>query len=524
MTGKFLILVSKLRCSGLPPSMLPLQLFMLRAGNSVQLEIYTKTYLFHDPILQFLLDYSSKCAILISSYVTLEDTLSPSYRKSLPTSKHVFPTISHILGVFALSVTYFDAPNFQLDDLESLLSSKFISLDREEFVPTLEKNRQRDSISGSSLPHSGIRSALSRSPPRQISRATSGGSGSGALSGTDSMAVAERFILPPSIGSSASTGTTALIPPPRPFPSMAPGPIISSTSSPSGLAINRLRKESMNSSSSSSMSIRDHQSMLPSAGGTSSPLSSSPSTGAVPIRKQSIFKTNTVSSASGSSPSLSIRQGIPSSRDGGPVPIASGTHSRQASSNSPIPSVARLPPSPIGSGFNSTLGGTPSSYGDRRPGTSGSNASSERDRRVSLQSIGHSALSGAEDAGHTDSGGGALPMPVPPRKRYSSSFGHRYAGSGSSSSGAPPVGSAASGQSGVGGVFTSPLAINTSSNTNKEGDDDRGIGTGPSGRNTPASINSDTRKEVCSPNWPGCRAVLLIDGLAPGTLSQHYNR
>ncbi|KAF9531461.1 autophagy-related protein 13-domain-containing protein [Crepidotus variabilis] len=451
-----------------------------------------------------------------------DEAPSPNYHRPLPTSKHAFPTISHILGIFTLSATYLNTPNFQLDELESLLSSRFISLDKEEFVPTLEKHRQRDSISGSSLPSSsGIRSVLSRSPPRQIARATSSGVtgtavGGGLLSGVDSMAVAERFIIPPVIGSSASTGTSALIPPPRPFPSMNPSPTnVGSTSSPSGLAINRLRKESMNSSSSSSLSLRDHPIPLPSAPGTSSPLSSSPSTGAgVPIRKPSIFKSNTVSSASGSSPSLSARQGIPSSlsREGGAIPAAGGSHSRQPSSNSPLPSVARLPPSPIGSGFNSAHGGTPSSLGDRRPGTSGSGASSDRDRRVSLQSIGHSALAGGgEDQGQSvGSGSGTVPLPVPTRKRYSSSFGHRYAGSGGSSStglgtgavaSGAVVGSAASGQSGLsnisggpGGV-TSPLANTGPTTAAMTSAVDVGVVGGTSGKNTPASIGSESRKE-----------------------------
>ena len=78
------------------------------------------------------------------------------------------PPITHPMGEFAVSVTYLTSPNFQLDTLESLLSSRFLSLDEgPDFTPTLIKNQQRDSISGSpgSLP---LRTSLPRSPPRSV--------------------------------------------------------------------------------------------------------------------------------------------------------------------------------------------------------------------------------------------------------------------------------------------------------------------------------------------------------------------
>ena len=388
------------------------------------------------------------------------------------TSTHTFPPISHILGIFTLSTTYLDNPTFQLDELESLLSSRFISLDREEFVPTLEKNRQRDSISGSSLPSStsGPKLGYSRSPPMQIARATS--TGGVILPGVDSISVAERFVLPPVIGTSASTGTSALIPPPRPFPTMSPS-TANMVANPSGLAISRLRKESLNSSSSSLLSMREN------LVGTSS-LSSSPSAGPLPIRKPSIFKVNTISSTSGSSPSLSIRQAMPSSlsRDAvGPTSgIPAGTHSRQSSHNSPIANVVRLPPSPIGTGFTST----PSSYGDKRPGTSGSGADSERDRRISTNSIGFVA---EEGRGHE-----VGPLPMPQRKRYSSSFGHRFAGSGGSSSAGTGM---AEGSGPSGGAIMPLLGVARSSQSPAS----TRASAAPSGRNTPASI-SESKKEV----------------------------
>ncbi|KAJ3507799.1 hypothetical protein NLJ89_g6097 [Agrocybe chaxingu] len=204
---------------------------------------------------------------------------SPTHAQPLSTSSYTFPVIPHLSGTLALSATYLDTPNFQLDELESLLSSRFISLDLEGFVPTLDKNRQRDSVSGSSLPAS--KSSLSRSPPRPIGRVTSGGP----AAPLDSTSIAEKFILPArvpapaSLGTSASTGSSALIPPPRPFPTTTAQPTPTS-----GLAITRIRKESLNSSSSSSISTREPPFQVP---GTSS-LSSSAASGPLPIRRPNI--------------------------------------------------------------------------------------------------------------------------------------------------------------------------------------------------------------------------------------------
>lgn len=400
---------------------------------------------------------------------------SPHHQQPLTTSIYTFPPIPHILGDFTLSITYLDNPNFRLDDLESLLSSRFISLDREEFMPTLEKNRQRDSISGSSLPASSDTKSLpSRSPPIQIARATS--AGGGIIPGVDSISVAERFILPPAIGTSASTGTSALIPPPRPFPSMNPGSV---NVSPTGLVISRLRKESMTSSSSSLTSMRDP------IAGTSSPSSSSPSTGPLPIRKTNIFKSNTVTSASGSSPSLSIRTSLSkdvsgiSSSAGGVATVAvggGGSHSRQPSYNSPVPNVTRLPPSPIGTTY-----GSPSSLGDRRPGTSGSGTSSDQDRRVNV------AIE--EGVGLQEVG----PTPFPQRKRYSSSFGHRYTASGGSG-GSGPTGTATTiSSAGTGGDTIARAVRRSQSPMSIDGLKEQD--TARSGRNTPSNV-SEAGREV----------------------------
>ena len=164
------------------------------------------------------------------------------------------------------------------------------------------------------------------------------------------------------------------------------------------------------------------------------------------------FTSNTISSGSGSSPSLSIRQGV-----SGHAPPTGGSpsglggihnlHSRQASSSS-----ARVPPSPIGTtGFSNVqphpspplsyvASFTPSSLGDRerRPGMSGSGsrASLDRDRERRVSSVGERERD-LPRTGRTTHEGVSVPMAMamPPRKRYSSSFGHRYVSSVGSAAG-----------------------------------------------------------------------------------------
>ncbi|KAG1828738.1 hypothetical protein EV424DRAFT_1536479 [Suillus variegatus] len=59
---------------------------------------------------------------------------------------HLFPAIPYSSETLSLAITYLSSPNFQLDELESLLSSRFLSLDEgPDFTPTLAKNQQHDS-------------------------------------------------------------------------------------------------------------------------------------------------------------------------------------------------------------------------------------------------------------------------------------------------------------------------------------------------------------------------------------------
>jgi autophagy-related protein 13 len=73
------------------------------------------------------------------------------------------------MGTLSLRATYLAQPHFRVDDLESLLSSRFLSLDEgPEFTPTLIKNQQRDSLTTpppGSLP---LRAVPPRSPPSTI--------------------------------------------------------------------------------------------------------------------------------------------------------------------------------------------------------------------------------------------------------------------------------------------------------------------------------------------------------------------
>ena len=327
----------------------------------------------------------------------------------------------------------------------------------------------------------------------------------------DNATVAERFIIPSplNLAVASSSSSNALIPPPRPQFTPLPVPLPfpttgGATSSPSsgasGLALHITRRESSNSPhsatatgfavnspspeifSSSVSSHRNSQSPHPYPYPSSS-LSSSP--GAVPIRRPTAtsgvginpFKGNTLSSVSasvsGSSPSLSIRQGLSSGVAGG-SPLSTGSFSSRIPPPSPVGSSTRsgfpLPPA-------SPYGPAPSSLGDRkglgmgereyRGRTSlesdrgdwdreredmerrGSNESGSRERdKFRRFSVGY-GMGGPErqeDVIGAGAGGVSVPTRIPStRKRYSSSFGNRYVGSGGSGGG---VGSGAGVESG----------------------------------------------------------------------------
>ncbi|KAF8873817.1 autophagy-related protein 13-domain-containing protein [Infundibulicybe gibba] len=279
-----------------------------RNGNlSIQLRVRTHN------------DSSDDSTAIMGFYIAPAANIPP-----FPTQNHVFPSVPHPMGTLSLSATFLTSPNFQLDELESLLSSRFLSLDEgPEFVPT-----SPGSVA--------IRTSLPASP---------------------TSSVADKFVLPPRTGNhtrsmsrqqEASSSATAW-----PLKEEYPRP-------PSGLAVARLRKESTGSIGRGSD--------LPSA--PPSPL---------PIRRPHLnpvhpFKSNTLSSGSSlHSPSPSLRQASPLSSVGIP-----------SLSSRPIPSASQPHPAPSPPFAPSSLGGR-------------SNVSAEG-------------------------------------KRYSSSFGHRYAASGGAGS------------------------------------------------------------------------------------------
>ena len=144
---------------------------------------------------------------------------------ALPTSTHSFQPVTHPMGSFSLNVTYLTSPHFEIDTVEALLSSRFLSLDTgPEFTPTLARNPQRESISGSPGGLS-MRTSLPRSPPRD--RAGLGlNIGTGAPS-----SIADRFVIPGNAASSSSrTSLPSTSPRARATPLSTGGLIQQSTS------------------------------------------------------------------------------------------------------------------------------------------------------------------------------------------------------------------------------------------------------------------------------------------------------
>jgi hypothetical protein len=144
---------------------------------------------------------------------------------------YTFPSIPHPMGTLTVLTRYLTSVNFQLDELESLLSSRFLSLDEgPEFTPTLSKNQQRDSfnITGSpgSLP---MHIALPISPPDP-----------------GPASVAGRFVLP--LGHSRAISLPGSLPSTRdPPPSMSRNISSGGPDSTSGISLSSLGRQDNNS-------------------------------------------------------------------------------------------------------------------------------------------------------------------------------------------------------------------------------------------------------------------------------------
>ncbi|KAH8103421.1 autophagy-related protein 13-domain-containing protein [Cristinia sonorae] len=319
---------------------------------------------------------------------------------SLPTDTHTFHLVPHPTGTLRLTATYLTTPKFEIFDRESLLSSRFLSQDEgPEFTPTLLKNQQRESLSGSpgSLP---IRTSLPRSPPSSIAdrfvvapsthtRTTSLSGGSPRL---------QNVALPMSRAISASGANTTVS-----------ASVASDTSSRQGAASVGSREESL---PVSALAARLRKESF----GLGRGMDTSTAAGALPIRRPPLnpvhpFKSSTLSSGSPSlhSPSPSLRHQSPLST--GPSLPSRPTHSPKASRGQ------QQPPSPIGAGMN-----LPSPITSHRP--SPPLAPSSLGDRRSLASVEGAASGGTPDASPRPGGG----------KRYSSSFNHRFASSGGAAS------------------------------------------------------------------------------------------
>jgi len=301
------------------------------------------------------------------------------------------------MGTLSLRVTYLTQPHFRLDDLESLLSSRFLSLDEgPEFTPTLIKNQQRDSLSTSPPTSLPLRTALPRSPPS---------------------AIADRFVLPPTSNPRTnfpSTGGTGAL-------SVSPvkGGLVHSPSlrlrTLSGLDSGAASGVSETSSSRRSISSaredpqlasRLRRESLGSSPGSPSPLSA---------RRPNIFKSSTLSNAT--SPSLPSQ--TPSLRHNSPL------------SGPSLPS-RPLPQLQIGSRGSPSLQPVPLPY--VRTLSSPVSAIAKNSPPFLPSSVGKTEERRSLDGGV----GGGIPNPRASGRRYSSSFGYRYAANtGAGSDGSP---------------------------------------------------------------------------------------
>lgn len=304
-----------------------------------------------------------------------------------------------------------------------MLSSRFLSLDEgSEFIPTLVRHQQRESLSGSpgSLP---ARTSLPRSPP--------------------SSSVADRFIIAPAMSSRTPSFPTVGGGSPRMQPMALPSVQYQSNTSAGAAGSVSGMSDGSSSRQGASISSRDETQPVSAlaarfrrgslGSGRSGDIASSP--GPMPIRRPPVnpvypFKSSTLSSGSPSfhSPSPSLRQHSPlGSLPGGPSLPSRPTHTSPTSSRlgiSVAPGPSRTPSSPVTS-IRPSPPFAPSSLGERR-----SLASAEG----VLPGVAESPMSG---------------------KRYSSSFGMRYAATGGAGSDGSTESTAKEGERVAGASFLS---------------------------------------------------------------------
>ncbi|KAI5120072.1 hypothetical protein M0805_002633 [Coniferiporia weirii] len=414
-------------------------------------------------------------------YLGFDTPLSPS-TQALPTKSHAFAPVPHPMGVFTLAVTYLAAPHFELDTVEALLSSRFLSLDTESvFTPTLARNAQRESVTGStavsaspgSLP---MRMGLPRSPPSSVPEGsvpptiTGTGAGLGLNFGagnTSAASVADRFVLPANNYNAASGSRTSFpstSPRARNIPLPPPGQVHRSTSAQQTLAAGGSGSAGSVGSSSrlsreegregvSSIASRARRESLGMGRGSDLPSAQGPLSIRRPSTTVHPFKSSTLSSAS-----PSLYSNSPSLRHASPL-----AGPALPSLPSPLPAFPGRPggpPSPTsarGLAFRSDAGPSSPVVGAGEgtgtvPGLQAFRAgsspvlplrpspptpfvpSSLGERRFPTSPVASTARMHGDAAYGVAPGVGTEPVTAPPRKRYSSSFGYRYAAAGSDNS------------------------------------------------------------------------------------------
>ncbi|KZV74178.1 hypothetical protein PENSPDRAFT_749484 [Peniophora sp. CONT] len=297
--------------------------------------------------------------------------LSPA-AAPLPTRTVSLPGVPHPSGSLSLTIRHLEHPHgFGIDERESLLSSRLLSLDADnDFTPTLVKHANATSHTRDSLSSEPSTAALKTSLPASPPQAVGG-----------RHARTTSFPVQGGVGVSASPGRPSVSGSSREY-----GPMPAAV---------RLRKESTGS------------------GRSAADLPSSP--GPLPIRRPQLnplnpFKSSTLSSSpSINSPSPSLRGGtlpLPSR------PHASPTSSRQEAMNTvPLPS---LPTSITSSGLTGVI----STSTGPIPSRQGASTSTRPSPPVpSSAGLPGSAGLPSSLGGRSIEGGGT--------KRYSSSFGHR---------------------------------------------------------------------------------------------------
>ncbi|KDQ23490.1 hypothetical protein PLEOSDRAFT_1114454 [Pleurotus ostreatus PC15] len=479
-----------------------------RAGRNGNMTIIVRVKEADDDVLEFgtspaLWVLNNFPQTLIGMPITSQSPLLPS--SVLPTQTHTFVPVPHPHGTITLTITYLSNPNFQIEDKESLFSNRFLAGDKAglleqpaprpeaeppvrdvEFLPTLVKNQQRDSIASSSgmgyssSPVHGWASQLPRDRevnaqsiadrfilPPQPSASGSPGMGHSRTASTPGSAVNRAVALPGSTGSGSpaalghyggtgfSGGSRSRTSSPRTSPRKGN---IGLPSVPLGIptSTTSIYGKTANSGSYTSplQPLRDFP-RVPST-------SSSPSTSGVPAaagipRPLSRLRTSSTVSTPGSPAGLGIGLGLGLP---GSLPQTSLLSQHPLS---PIQASATMPPTPTRSGSSiSPIAVKPFKAGSLASAgvvaSSGSGSSTGVMTRPSPPSGPLSAGPGPSNYAFPPSTGSPdaprpSPVPVPGRKRYSSSFGHRYASSlgagGSATGSGGSAGGSAAGSAGV---------------------------------------------------------------------------